>query len=481
MRHEVSRPHVRSQWRETAATALSDTVAEIGTQTPGHGHRQSGPSATTVLESANENATSAQRAFSVLHVEDDPAFLRLVAKLLENNRALDFTLEQTDNLATAIQRLGTRVFDLVLLDLSLPDSLGLDTLINLLPHTDDTPIVVLTGRDEDAMAIQGMRAGAEDFLVKTEPNLRYCPRAVQLAITRRRRTTFEALSQESQSESTSDRELPELHLAGERRQHPRYLLTKPIFAIPVLPDGSPGDAYSADDFSIDASAGNLEFEIVGLQQLPSNHLIVGIEAVDTLLHFANVEAKRIDRIETGLRIYGQFVSEDRDLIRRENLEPLFNLHTGRFGVKLSIDTISKWVEFGIFRSTLMDRVLICPQCQALPTFRHGCRICGSVRLHSRPLIHHFSCAHVGYVSDFEQEGSIICPKCRTRNLIVGADYEHLNGPYWCLDCDWSDTDLELVGECLKCSFRFPMHEALEEDLIGYHVNRLDTLALIAGN
>ena len=118
MRHEVSRPHVRSQWRATAATALSDTVAEIGTQTPGHGHRQSGPSATTVLESANENATSAQRAFSVLHVEDDPAFLRLVAKLLENNRALDFTLEQTDNLATAIQRLGTRVFDLVLLDLS---------------------------------------------------------------------------------------------------------------------------------------------------------------------------------------------------------------------------------------------------------------------------------------------------------------------------------------------------------------------------
>lgn len=477
MRHGIASPHVRSQWRETVETVLSDSVAETGKRPVAR--RRTGASPATTIDPNEWQPISDHRAFSVLHVEDDPAFLRLVAKLFENTGAFRITLDSTDNLSTAIEQLEASEYDLVLLDLSLPDSLGLDTLSKLLPHASEIPIVVMTGRDDDAMAIQAMRAGAEDFLVKTEPNLRYCPRAAQLAITRRRRITLEELSQERDVEGRD--ELPEFYGRAERRQHPRYLLTRPIFAIPVLPDGSPADAYSADGFSIDVSAGGLQFEIMGLDRVPSKHVIVGIEAIDTVLHFATVEAKRVDTTEHGVRIGGEFATPDHDLLRRENLEPSFNPHAGRFHTALPIDTISKWVEFGIFRATLMDRVLICPQCQALPTFRNGCRICGSVRLHSRPLIHHFACAHVGYVSDFEQEGSIICPKCRTRNLIVGADYEHLNGPYRCLDCDWSDTDLEMVGECLMCSFRFPIHEALEEDLIGYHVNRLDPLALLAGN
>ncbi|MBI2478880.1 MAG: hypothetical protein HYV60_09670 [Planctomycetia bacterium] len=229
------------------------------------------------------------------------------------------------------------------------------------------------------------------------------------------------------------------------------------------------------------SLGGMQFEIAGIDRLPTKQILVGIEAYDSVLHFASVEARRVESTDIGLRIGAAFTQGDRDLIRRENIEPTFNPHTCRFGMDLSLDVIAKWIEFGILRATLMDRVLICPQCQAVPTFRNGCRICGSVRLHSRPLIHHFACAHIGYVSDFEQDGAVVCPKCRTRNLIVGADYEHLSGPYRCLDCDWSDTDLELVGNCLKCEFRFPMNQALEEDLIGYHVHRLDALALINGD
>ena len=234
-------------------------------------------------------------------------------------------------------------------------------------------------------------------------------------------------------------------------------------------------------FSVDVSKGGMQFELAGIKRLPTKRILVGIEARDGVLHFASVEARRVDRTDSGLRVGAAFTPGDRDLIRRENIEPTFDAATCRYGMELPLEVIAQWVEFGILRATLMDRVLICPQCQAVPTFRNGCRICGSVRLHSRPLIHHFACAHIGYVSDFEQEGVVICPKCRTRNLIVGADYEHLSGPYRCLDCDWSDTDLELVGSCLKCEFRFPMNQALEEDLIGYHVHRLDTLALINGD
>lgn len=475
--HAVARPHLAHRWRTTVASVFGKSLDKVAHQTDAK--------VTSVIEAGGESPSNRAAVdgltFRVLHVEDDISYQRLAAKMLEMSSVVKFRLDQVTRLDTAMRMLQNEKYDLVMLDLSLPGSSGLATLSELLDEVPDVPIIVLTGRDDDATAIQGMQLGAEDFLTKTETNLRFCPRAAQLAITRRRRITLEDLADEAEVAATSSSQQGDIQTKSERRQHSRYLLTKPIFAIPVMPDGSPAEAYSADGFSLDVSVGGMQFEIAGIDRLPTKQLLVGIEAYDSVLHFASVEAKRIQSTEAGLRIGAAFTQGDRDLIRRENIEPTFNPHTCRFGMDLALDVIAKWIEFGILRATLMDRVLICPQCQAIPTFRNGCRICGSVRLHSRPLIHHFACAHIGYVSDFEQDGTIICPKCRTRNLIVGADYEHLSGPYRCLDCDWSDTDLELVGNCLKCEFRFPMNQALEEDLIGYHVHRLDALALINGD
>ena len=264
----------------------------------------------------------------------------------------------------------------------------------------------------------------------------------------------------------------------DRRRFPRYLLTKPVFAIPVLPDRSPAQAYSADGFTVDVSEGGLKFEISGLDSLPSKLLLVGIEADDAVLYFATVESRHVEPKAGTLQIGALFANGPRDLLRTENLAPTFNPTSCRFETGLPIETLAQWVEIGIFRPIMIDRVSVCPQCQAVVSIRNGCRVCGSVRLHTRPLLHHFACAHVGYVSDFEQDGAIVCPKCHTRNLIVGADYEHLSGPYHCLDCDWSDTELDQVAQCLRCAYRFPLHQAGEEDLIGYHVNRLDPLALV---
>lgn len=477
-RHAVSRPHLASRWRTTVASVLGKSVAEVNqrAEVANIGRMESGTG------TPSNRASVDGLTFRILHIEDDLSYQRLTAKMLSTSSVMNFRLDQVDQIEVAFQRLETETFDLVMLDLSLPGrSSGLETLSELLQVVPDVPIVVLTGRDDDATAIQGMRLGAEDFLTKTETNLRFAPRAAQLAITRRRRITLEQLPGASAADLSPSDEQSEVRSRSERRQHSRYLLSRPVFAIPVMPDGSPAEAYSADGFSLDVSMGGMRFEIAGIDRLPTKQILVGIEAHDSVLHFASVEAKRIETTESGLRIGAAFSRGEHDLIRRENIEPTFDPHACRFGMELSLDVIAKWIEFGILRATLMDRVLICPQCQAVPTFRNGCRICGSVRLHSRPLIHHFACAHIGYVSDFEKDGAIICPKCRTRNLIVGADYEHLSGPYRCLDCDWSDTDLELVGNCLKCEFRFPMNQALEEDLIGYHVHRLDALALINGD
>ena len=78
---------------------------------------------------------------------------------------------------------------------------------------------------------------------------------------------------------------------------------------------------------------------------------------------------------------------------------------------------------------------------------------------------------------FETEQGIACPKCRVRHLTVGADVEYQHGPLRCLDCHWSPRELELIGHCLRCEFRFPANQARVKGLIAY-VPR-DASALLA--
>jgi len=157
--------------------------------------------------------------------------------------------------------------------------------------------------------------------------------------------------------------------------------------------------------------------------------------------------------------------------------PAFRPNTMEFALGQPEEVLRKWAEIGILQPKVVDRVQLCPQCRGLPTFRRGCRHCGSVQVANDRLIHHFACAHVGLAADFETPSGLRCPKCRTRSLIVAADFDHLVGPYRCHGCHWSDSELEQVGQCLRCQFRFPCSQATEIDLVGYQVNRLDSLPL----
>src|SRR4029077_2552358 len=75
-------------------------------------------------------------------------------------------LEHVDRLDAALARLSCEHFDVVLLDLSLPDEQGLNTLLRTHAHAPKVPIVILTGLDDEAMAVKAVRAGAQDYLVK---------------------------------------------------------------------------------------------------------------------------------------------------------------------------------------------------------------------------------------------------------------------------------------------------------------------------
>ena len=93
-------------------------------------------------------------------------------------------------------------------------------------------------------------------------------------------------------------------------------------------------------------------------------------------------------------------------------------------------------------------------------------------------MHHFACAFVGGLEDFEQEDELVCPKCRMRALVAGTDFEYLDGPYQCGQCQASSHDLALLCQCLQCDHRYSLTEGIEQDLVGYDVDRLDLLAFV---
>jgi len=114
--------------------------------------------------------------------EDDVSFIR--ARLAEK-RDIAIRLERTDRPSDGLSRLENGTIDLVLLDLSLPDSQGLDTFSRIHACVPDVPIVVVTALDDEATAAQLMRMGAQDYLVKARLNSDVLLRAIRHAIERK--------------------------------------------------------------------------------------------------------------------------------------------------------------------------------------------------------------------------------------------------------------------------------------------------------
>jgi len=121
----------------------------------------------------------------VLLLEDDPADARLVDRMLRRISSANFTVEIAGRLAQATARLAQGDIDVVLADLSLPDSAGLSTLTALTAAAPDLPVVVLTGNDDDSQAIEALKHGAQDYLVKGSGDGLMLARVVRYAIERK--------------------------------------------------------------------------------------------------------------------------------------------------------------------------------------------------------------------------------------------------------------------------------------------------------
>ena len=122
----------------------------------------------------------------VLLVEDNAGDVRLIEEMLAEVRGAPFDLECTDQLSTGLERLAAGGTDAILLDLSLPDSRGLDTFAKVHARAPQVPIIVLTGLDDEALAVEAVREGAQDYLVKGQVDSHLLARAMRYAIERKR-------------------------------------------------------------------------------------------------------------------------------------------------------------------------------------------------------------------------------------------------------------------------------------------------------
>ena len=102
----------------------------------------------------------------ILLVEDNPVDRMFVTHSLRQVEGFEYELHQSGSLGEALEQLVASAFDVVLLDLWLPDSEGLETCSRLIASGLDIPVVVMTGADNRALATEAMRCGAQDYLVK---------------------------------------------------------------------------------------------------------------------------------------------------------------------------------------------------------------------------------------------------------------------------------------------------------------------------
>lgn len=142
-----------------------------------------------------------RRETKILLIEDDPEDARYVRELLSEEMDCPFKVEQAGKLSEGIDRLSKGGIDIVLLDLGLPDSLGLETMVKMRPYSYRVPVVVLSGLEDIQIGVKSIQEGAQDFIVKSHLDRDHLTRSILHAI--RRLTMRETLRSAEPRETES--------------------------------------------------------------------------------------------------------------------------------------------------------------------------------------------------------------------------------------------------------------------------------------
>lgn len=122
----------------------------------------------------------------VLLIEDEPDAAKLVQYVLSKGTAPKLAVDWAPDLRSGLERLARREFEAILLDLNLPDSSGFETFARVRQQTAEGAVIVLTAQEDEALALQAVRSGADEYLIKSEIRDRFLAQRIRYAIERKR-------------------------------------------------------------------------------------------------------------------------------------------------------------------------------------------------------------------------------------------------------------------------------------------------------
>jgi len=126
------------------------------------------------------------RPIKILLIEDSPQDQFLTNRMLEKASYTPFVISFADSLSAGIQSAINHPIDIILLDLNLPDSLGVETFLKLKSQVPEIPVVVLSGFEDEEMSLKAVRGGAQDYLIKDQIDSNLLVRSLRYAIERKR-------------------------------------------------------------------------------------------------------------------------------------------------------------------------------------------------------------------------------------------------------------------------------------------------------
>jgi DNA-binding response OmpR family regulator len=418
-------------------------------------------SSETVAATATASTSNVQGAVTTCQVRrvlclvaDDMAWLRLELSLRQI-LSVQVTITRAVDLSQAARQVKAAAYDVVLLGEKTVTANELASLRSGSMATSGVSVVIISDCDGTDAALRAGKLGADGFLSKSQASGPALKAAIQGALQSCRQTAPNG--------------------QVDRRSDPRYEITASAVVFPILADGGPGRELAATTF--DLGLGGISVLVQEDSAQIPDLCVVGVQCADQVYRYAAVEWRHRRLQLPAIRLGGRFLRRADDPFHETRLSPRFDAESLDYRVAMSPAALREWVGRGILRSREVDRVRVCPRCESLPTFRDGCPDCGAAGAERASLIHHFACAHVAPAVAFGSE-SLVCPKCRVPNLVVGADFEYLEGPYSCGECPWSDTSTVLIAECLGCGNRFPEREAVEKVIYAYRFERLDPRQLL---
>ena len=146
-----------------------------------------------------------QKISHILLIEDNLFNARLIVDMLSERKKPGFTVKTAGTLAEGIERISKGGIDVILLDLNLPDSQGIETLSTLMSLGQSIPIIVTSALEDESIALEALTRGASDYLLKGHIDVQILTRSIRYALERKRKED-EILKAKEQLEKAFEKE-----------------------------------------------------------------------------------------------------------------------------------------------------------------------------------------------------------------------------------------------------------------------------------